>query len=230
LRERQVKLLGGLQWRKIYLVGKATEALTKEIASLISPLLRPGVEIASEIIAQELNYFGLKRRVTILKKQQKLLEDNNIRPKMVSPKLLVPILINGSLEDNDDLIDKWAGLLASAASGYLVHPSFPKILAELTPAEAKILDAMYERLIHTTSDESDLYSVIELRQMIGISSEEFKVIIHNLKRLQLWDVPAYHTGNPLLYIDFTGEINQYVKGRLSSLGQDFVKACRGPSS
>jgi hypothetical protein len=55
-------------------------------------------------------------------------------------------------------------------------------------------------------------------------------VIYNLKRLQLWEVPAQTTGDPLLFIDFTGEIPSTVKSRLSSLGQDFVKACRGPSS
>jgi hypothetical protein len=177
-----------------------------------------------------MTYLRLTRWVSILKKQQKLLEDNNIQPQMVPPKLLVPILMNGSLEDDDDLIDKWAGLLASAASGYSVHSSFPRILAELTSAEAKILDAMYERLMQTTSNRTDLYNLIELHQMTSLSSEEFKVLIYNLKRLQLWEVPAQTTGDPLLFIDFTGEIPSTVKARLSSLGQDFVKACRGPSS
>jgi hypothetical protein len=211
-------------------IGKATEAIAKEVASLISPLLRPGVEITGHIITDQMTYLRLTRWVSILKKQQKLLEDNNIQPQMVPPKLLVPILMNGSLEDDDDLIDKWAGLLASAASGYSVHSSFPRILAELTSAEAKILDAMYERLMQTTSNRTDLYNLIELHQMTSLSSEEFKVLIYNLKRLQLWEVPAQTTGDPLLFIDFTGEIPSTVKARLSSLGQDFVKACRGPSS
>jgi hypothetical protein len=158
-------------------IGKATEAIAKEVASLISPLLRPGVEITGHIITDQMTYLRLTRWVSILKKQQKLLEDNNIQPQMVPPKLLVPILMNGSLEDDDDLIDKWAGLLASAASGYSVHSSFPRILAELTSAEAKILDAMYERLMQTTSNRTDLYNLIELHQMTSLSSEEFKVLL-----------------------------------------------------
>jgi hypothetical protein len=58
--------------------------------------------------------------------------------------ILVPILNNCALEEDDALASKWAGLFASAAAGKSAHVSYAKILAEWTPVEARILDAMYQ--------------------------------------------------------------------------------------
>jgi hypothetical protein len=57
--------------------------------------------------------------------------------------LLVPIIQYAALENDGDLAAKWAGLLATAAAGTPVHPIFPKVLSEITPPEARLLDALY---------------------------------------------------------------------------------------
>jgi hypothetical protein len=211
-------------------IGKATEAVAKEVASLIGPLFRPGAEVTGQMIADQMGHWRLTRIVLLGKKQQKLLEDNNIQPRMVPPKLLLPILMNGSLEDDDDMLDKWAGLLASAAAGDPVHTIYPKILSELTSTDAKILDAIYQRLIETTSEEHDLFTLGELSQQIDVPPEEFQIAIHNLNRLELWEVPASKTGRPVTYVDLSGNIPKHLKVRLLPIGRGFVKTCRGPLS
>jgi hypothetical protein len=209
-------------------LGKATEVITKELATLVSPLLRPGAEVAGQMIADQMNSWRLARAVPILKKTKKLLEDNSIEPKAVPLKILVPILNHCSLEEDDDLASKWAGLLASAAAGDEVHPSYPKILSELASVEARMLDALYQRFMESTSDEQDLCTVKELNDKVELSPEQFTVVVVNLKRLELCDVPAHTGGDPLLYTDFSREIPNHFKIRLTSLGTDFVKACCGP--
>lgn len=76
------------------------------------------------------------------------LNASGITPHAVSVKVLVPLLDGASLEDeeNEEMIDRWAALLAHAAAGApveMVLPSFPRILAELSPAEAVLLDSLY---------------------------------------------------------------------------------------
>ena len=76
----------------------------------------------------------------VLELAHEKLEGSEEEAKPVEPKLLFQVLEKASLEDDDYLRDKWASLLASAATGRKVHPSFVSILSQLSPDEARILD------------------------------------------------------------------------------------------
>ena len=60
---------------------------------------------------------------------------------------LLPLLESAALEEEDDLSSKWAALLANAAtpdSPVDIYPSFPHILSQLSPREARVLDGIYD--------------------------------------------------------------------------------------
>jgi hypothetical protein len=60
-------------------------------------------------------------------------------------RVLVPILNGAGNEDDAELRTKWASLLAhSVTKPDSVLPAYPKILSELSPLEAKILDWLFE--------------------------------------------------------------------------------------
>jgi hypothetical protein len=83
----------------------------------------------------------------MLDKVQDMLLKAGTEVRAVPLRTLLPLLEGAALEDDDGLSDKWAGLLASAASsvqGDLTHPSFPRILSEMAPREAIILDKLYQ--------------------------------------------------------------------------------------
>jgi hypothetical protein len=63
------------------------------------------------------------------------------KPELIPLKILVPLLEKGSQEaaDDDIMIDLWANLLASAASGKDVQPRFVGIIGELNGAQARLL-------------------------------------------------------------------------------------------
>jgi hypothetical protein len=218
-------------------LGKAAEAMTKELANLINPLLRPGAETAGQIITDQMNYWRLRRAISIAKKTTKLLEDSGINPKAVPPNILIPILNNSSLEEDEGLASKWAGLLASAAAGNSIHVSYPNILAELTPDEARILDAMYQgytedklrfewKELETTiirSAESD--STVNVK--IGMS--HLMIYLQNLSRLGLCDVPD----DLLKFGSFSSSsisAANRVAITLTMFGITFLRACYGPKS
>jgi len=74
---------------------------------------------------------------------RKFLDSRGIEPNSyheVPIKTLLPIMELGSLEDDDTLQDKWAKLLASAVAGETIHPSYTKILSEISKNEALMLD------------------------------------------------------------------------------------------
>lgn len=88
-------------------------------------------------------YRRWRRQLKIAARAQAYLEEQGIPAGEVSLKTLVPLLELSSLEDpdDDDMVDRWAALLANAAGterGTRVLPSFPRILGELSPEEALI--------------------------------------------------------------------------------------------
>ena len=89
-----------------------------------------------------------QRQVNLLIKAQEFLTEKGLEPQNVPLKSLVPMLEGVKVEENESMQDKWAALLANAASGELdvaQLPSFSEILRLLSPTEAKLLDAIYEK-------------------------------------------------------------------------------------
>lgn len=60
-------------------------------------------------------------------------------------KLSMPLLENASLEDDDELQEKWANLLANTLTQKKdIRPAYIEILKELSSIEVKILDKIYD--------------------------------------------------------------------------------------
>ncbi|HTW65841.1 MAG TPA: Abi-alpha family protein [Bryobacteraceae bacterium] len=60
------------------------------------------------------------------------------------------LIESATLQDDETLQEKWAGLIASAAlpeTRELIHPAFVEILKTLSPQEAKFLDACYDEIM-----------------------------------------------------------------------------------
>jgi Abortive infection alpha len=206
-------------------IGKATEAVSKELAQLISPLLHPGAEIGGQIIADQMNHWRCKRAVILLEKTMDFLKRKDIDPRSVPPKILAVVLNQGSLEEDETLSSKWAGLLASAAAGDAVHPSYPGILEQLTPGEARMLDIMYQCHIENPSDEYKAsFQAHELYRVIKLPGEQFNIALHNLKSLELYQTTS------VIEIPHRSIESYMLEITLTFLGENFVKVCRGPQS
>lgn len=125
-------------------IGKAVSSLSQPIQGFFGKILGPASSEAGEILADNVKFIRWKNTLKILEKAQKEMEIRGIQPKEVPLKILLPILEGASLESEDEnLQDKWANLLTSAASGNSSRPSYPKILSELVQSEAQILDYLY---------------------------------------------------------------------------------------
>jgi abortive infection alpha-like protein len=128
-------------------IPEAIEKFTKECRELLLRLLGPAADAAGERLGDWINAARSKNFERIVQEVVERLRQAGIEPKPVELKILIPIIQHSSVEENTDLASIWAGLLASAAAGEEIHPSYPKILAELTPGEA--------RLLNTAGDEWD---------------------------------------------------------------------------
>jgi hypothetical protein len=160
--------------------------LTESVRKLIAPFSDPLLKELGEYVAARIRFIHFKRSLKVLEEAKRLLGERGMEPKAVDLKILLPILEGAGLEDNDDLINMWSGLLASAAGEGRVLPSFPHILSELSPIEARIIDYIYthrEEIQYAGGNLGVDKQILE--KAIGLNSEEYGIRILNLRRLEL---------------------------------------------
>jgi hypothetical protein len=89
----------------------------------------------------------IMRQIPLFKKVQAAIHKAGFDPRQIADNISVPILQAALLEDDETMQERWANLLANASDprqASAVLPSFAVILKELTPRDAKFLDALYE--------------------------------------------------------------------------------------
>jgi hypothetical protein len=144
--------------------------------------------------------YRIKLGLAMMEKARRMLSDAGIEPRVVVPKIFLPILESGSLEEEPELQQRWAALLASAAQEGGVPPAFAGMLRELTADDARFLDALYDAVSAELSRKPDgpfshdpepinLESSVDLSRIYSAStgSERYgpglTVSLNNLRRL-----------------------------------------------
>jgi hypothetical protein len=135
-----------------------TAASLAPFADLISKLFGRAADEGGAILGQIVHDYGneLRRRrqartVRMLQRTQDFLTIDAATAKQIEMKLLVPLLENGSLEEDDGLQDRWAALLARTSVGTRA-PGAVEVLKQLTSDDVETLQFCYDfvRDIETT--------------------------------------------------------------------------------
>lgn len=183
-----------------------------------------------------------KRIVDTILKARQYLHDKGVDPRIVPLNILHPLLEFASLEDDGNMQEKWAALLANAAdpkNSNDIHSSYIDILKQLTPIEAKLLDTYYsfyikeeipwERTGFGHKSEFRLFKR-DIRGYTGLSSEQFDLIACNLVRLNLLQLPGMIDAAAVQSTNgkekYPLVIKTYEFVQLTPLGEGFVKSCR----
>ncbi len=125
----------------------------------------------------------------------------------VPDKLLRIALEDGAMEDDPSLQERWANLLANAATNpSLVHPAFPRMLSEMDSRDARILDA-----VHVETTAPQVRSQL-IPRISSVDNPDWPAL-ENLSRLGLIHYEA-PTSTGRVYI--------------TPLGSLFVRACEAP--
>lgn len=209
--------------------GKAIDAASKAggfIARFVSGPLEQGVGIWED----RLRYARWERQLRLMRRAEDFLKASGLQaPTRAIPlKLAVPLLQGGSLEDDDELQDRWAALLVNAANAdaVAVQRSYLAILEQLSPLEAKILDVIYalpyEEIRHagaTTNELPALSRVVvedgtRIEEPMPDPPEEVCIALGNLVRLGCLRLGLAWGGGEL-----------FRKVLPTVLGRSFVQAC-----
>ena len=181
----------------------ASDSALEPIKQPLMNLAGPFTEQLGHILALPFKWWRFKASFAIMEKAKRFLDERGVKPQHVPMKLLAPILENGSLEDDESMVDRWASLLASAADPnykQTILPSFPDVLRQLSAREVAILEKLYAPFILTESNRKNewKYWFIPIEGSdFGMSVNEFGIVRDNLRRLELlfWHpntLPRHH--------------------------------------
>lgn len=211
-------------------IGKLAEAIergTREFREVVKIYLEPIVREKGQLQADKIRFEREVQAAKMMMEADRLLQDAGIERRTLNLKIAIPLIENASLETEEELTAKWAGLLASSVSGNQVHVSFPAILAELTSTEVKILDILFswsKQWEQTGTWEQPEHTMRKLREALGISKEVFRIPAENLLHLRLCWMDNAWSDDALF--DRDSDIHLLITG----LGKSFVGACHGPTS
>jgi hypothetical protein len=226
-------LLLGLKY-----AGPPAAGLVKEF---LGKVLMPSAEASGQLLAQPLQEWH-KRRVaratSLVLEAAAQLENAGSPPQPVPGRILMPLLEKGSLEEDADLQNHWAALLANAAAGTVkMLPAFVEILGQLTPIQARILewmdslkqDVQLDRLIWPEVSRRDI------ERRFHLSPQDFALLFTDMHRLQLIEgreeLPRMSLDRDNVetivntLINLAGSRVMYDLVSLTALGIAFVAAC-----
>lgn len=130
---------------KIDITSTAVEKGIDLAKDFLDKLIIPAVEETGLLLKDKVTLWKFKNQVRILNKAKDYCEKNNISPKTISLKLLCPLLDNASLEEEEELQDKWAILLSNLVDSdqNIENHVFPYILGQISTNEFLFLEKVY---------------------------------------------------------------------------------------
>lgn len=208
--------------------GKSIDA-AREAGSFIARFVSGPLEQGVGIFEDKLQYMRWERQVRLMNRADEFLKNSGLAEpsKNVPLMLAIPLFQEASLEENDEMQDRWAMLLVNAANadfGSDIHRSYIDILKQITPLEAKILDAIYSLPFELTQQGGVIisnlpgFAQVAEKQEHGQSappSNEVMLALGNLRRLGCLGQSFTWSGS-----------ENFNTVRPTVLGRSFVNACR----
>jgi hypothetical protein len=227
-------------------VSELAKQALEPVGDMVKRIAGPLADEIGESLALVARPYRIRLAAQMFQKTQRMLRDIGVTPRVVPPRLFLPIMESASIQDDDDLHTRWAALLANAATNSsVVHPSFIEILKQLAPEDAIYLDKLYD---HVKSKKNSRVTpwrgsiTIAERDRRTNAGEDPEVPFNNLIRLGLIEVgyeinerkvkvkvPRFDmTKHAGVEADFSGDVEDYYV--VSDVAKAFVEACRPPKT
>ena len=161
---RFVKSKGHMNDGQEELIKAGAAEIARPFQELLLKLLGPAFDEVGGFFGDFFKHYRRKYAVLLLQGVETVIDEAHIETKPVPPKLLHNILEHASLENEDELRERWVFLLTNASDARNSQPmpiAFSEILKELSGREVRFLDYLYKQLAgvpHLKLDETGLMS------------------------------------------------------------------------
>lgn len=163
---------------------KTVEKSFEGIETFLRNVCLPALEEVGMMMREQVRYWRLKNVLRMLEKSQNKLEYEEGQLKIQAhPKVALSIIEHSSLNDNDDILELWAGLFASSCTKNEQDDEnliFVDLLKQLTVVEAKMLKYGCEN-----SAKKVAKNMLVMASDLNVSVEKLMEIagIHEIYRL-----------------------------------------------
>jgi hypothetical protein len=179
-----------------------TSTLGEKALDFVQQILTDPISELTGTLKDKFEYVRFKNKVNILLKVKKFLESKGIKTESKIPmKDLSTLLEYSSFEDEEQMQDKWASLLANTLDPKNKFNSchlFSQVLNQLSINEINILTYLLNKSFLTHAGE---VVFIEQKRLINQSGADYNtalIVIDNLLRLGLIerDIPVFKEKSP----------------------------------
>src|SRR5690606_22915429 len=143
------------------------------------------------ILGDTIGYWRFKNKINTILKAKSFLEKKGINPDKILPDIFVPLVEDSGNVENENLSDKYSSLLAchlDPSKQDQVHPSYSKLLNELSITDVKILDSLYSDLKKGQGDHRKIgYKIEVVCDFLDLSEPKVLLSFQNLWRLGICD-------------------------------------------
>jgi hypothetical protein len=186
------------------------EGLTRSLHEIVRNLAGPISKEVGEYFGEIAVAWRLKKRaLRIASLGQALISASVVSKRPIPLKILLPLLNDASLEDDQELQDCWASLLASAADGDAVEitRAYVEILRELTSRDARLLQWIRHREPDLDANDPSRANNVDrspeptyvrpraAREAViaefALSVEDFELTCSRLERLGVCDIGRF---------------------------------------
>jgi hypothetical protein len=191
----------------------------------IDGLIGPSADAAGAWVRDRIALIMGRNVEAVADRARRMVEDSGTPTEEVPLKQLIPILQGAALEEDASLQDRWAALLANAAtaSGYSeLSAVFAEILCRLRPIDAQILDILVDAGVQPTQRGGMLRGSLE-EQLPEVHSDEIELSLSVLGREGLVEYQPKR-----IFAGSLSESDPEDAFRVTSVATRFVRACRPP--
>jgi abortive infection alpha-like protein len=195
----------------------------KPFGALIQKFVGPPIEQCGLAFGDSVAAWRIGRSIRLWTRIEETCKSAGINPQSIKFPLFKEIVERASVEDDDELQDRWANLLSNAADPRHeaeVLPAFPDILRQLSKQEANFLDELFEV---STNPNRSASAPIEIDPVPYENLLRLGLIIREHERT----VPTAASLDARAMAISMGLAPQELCF-LSTLGTAFVTACRTP--
>lgn len=165
--------------------------------ALLKVLFGQSFEEFGGLMADQVRLRRFNNQIKIFSKAQEKLKENKIDPKKVSLKVLAPLIEYSSLEEEENLQEKWANLIAHIVEDgnqVVFYQNCISILNKISSEEGKLIDTLhsilkrrrkeiYERKLENYNRMVDRYPEMEISKPKALESYSLNTLKFNMSTL-----------------------------------------------
>lgn len=184
----------------VELLTNVPKPLIDTAVEFLRALLGGPLKATGDTLEDQVRAWQAENRIRIALKTKKKLEKSGIPPEVLPTGFLLPLIEKSAVIDEPTLQEMWSNLLVSSIEDEkFQHPAFIKILSELSPKDARILNVVYVGVVTQHGGMTTRQNTVPLNHALEQRDRnDFVLNAHNLRRLDLVTLKDDKAGYPAL--------------------------------